>query len=403
MKRRPIFLLLAGIMTLTACHRETQPPRQTAVSTPSPTPIATPEPVPTALPVEQTYMPPGEYALWQKGFVDFLLDVAAADYPPVDQAMEADGEQSDSYSLYDVDKDGIPELFIRYGLGEAGYHTACYAFRNGEVVEVGDFPSGHAGLYSDPEENGVLFFWGHMGAAYLDRLAMVDGKLENVGQLFSQDLNSSGQLEYTAPGQVVSGSKPLGEYSTHMERNRRWTPPVTLPVYDYGALPRLLDFPMEDSEVRTAVGKVLWENGELEGCSGDGYYGGTGRGALRDYLLGAYPYDDEPLVIKEYAFADANADGQTDCILRLEQQPDEYGNISQFYAVLSVQEGTVYAYFFGFMDGVGIDPDGSVYFQQYDGWRQISFYKDQCYDFPAPRDPVEGCDLAWDPFPVEKP
>lgn len=411
MRRRPLFLFLAGVMTLSlaACGPAgaDDPAGQTTLTptaTPEPAPTFAPEPASTALPEEElAHMPPGDYAPWQTAYAGFLLEVSAADYPPVEQDLEWDGEQSDSYSLYDVDKDGTPELFLRCGLAEAGYHTACYAFKGGEVAKVGDFPSGHASLYSDPEENGVLFFWGHMGVAYLDRLSMVDGELKNVGELFSQDLSSTGELEYTEPGQVVPGAVPLGEYTTHAERGRRWTPPVTLPIYDYGAYPRQADPCLEDPEVRAAIGQVLWENGELEGCSGDGYYGGTGVGALRDYLEGAYPYDDGSLTLREYAFVDANADGQTDCILRLEEEPDEYGNVSQYYAVLSVQEGTVYAYFFGFMDGVGIDPDGTVYFQQFGDWRQVSFYKDQCYDFPALREPVEGCGLAWDPFPAETP
>lgn len=409
MKRCPIFCLLVGMMTLSLAACGPAPsvgPRDPADRTaqiPEPTPSPSPVPEPSGMePVGYAEdVPPGEYAPWQRAYADFLAETAAQDYPPVEQLVAAEAlEQSDNYSLYDVDKDGIPELFIRYGLGEAGYHTACYNFRGGEVAEAGDFPSGHASLYSDPGKNGVLFFWGHMGSSYMDRLSIVDGKLTNQGEIFSENINESQQSEYTAPGQVVPGSRPLGEYATHTVRDRRWSEALTLPIYDYGALPRQLEAPMEDGEVSTAVGKVLWEGGEFIGCSGDGFYGDTGRTTLEEYLKpgGAYPYGDRPLLLKGYAFADVNADGQTDGVLRMEQEPDEYGNASQFYAVLSVQEGTVHAYFFGFADGMGIDPDGSVYFQQLGDWYQVSFYQGQCYAFPAPRDPVEGCDLAWDEY-----
>lgn len=403
MKRRPLFFALVLALGLTACGAV--PPVGADDPVPSSTPIpipsltATPEPPSMESVVYAADVPPGDYAPWQTAYADFLAETAARDYPPVDQMVVAEAlEQSDNYSLYDVDKDGIPELFISYGLGEADYHTTCYTFRDGEVAEAGDFPSGHASLHSYPEENGVLFLWRHMGSAHMDRLVIADGELTNLGEVFSEDINASQQSEYTASGQVVPGSRPLGEYATHTVRDRRWSETLTLPVYDYNALPRLLEAPLEESEVRAAVGRVLWENGEFCGIAGEGFYGDTGSTTLEEYLQpgAAYPYSGNPLLPKEYAFADVNGDGQTDCVLRLERAEED--NTLTFFAVFHVREDMVYAYFFGFTDGVGVDPDGTVYFRQSGDWNQVSFYKDQCYDFPAPREPVEGCDLAWDKY-----
>lgn len=399
MKRRPIFLMLAGMMTLTACKTVEQPPEPTPAPTQLPTAAPTPEPSGVEPEVYVPDMPAGDYSPWQTAYARFLAETAARDYPPVDQLVGVEAlEQSDNYSLYDVDKDGIPELFIRYGLGEAGYHTTCYTFRDGEVAEAGDFPSGHASLHSDPEENGALFFWGHMGSAYMDRLAIVDGELTNLGEIFSEDINASQQSEYTAPGQVVPGSSPLGEYGTHTVRDRRWSEALTLPVYDYNTPPRLLEAPLEEAEVRAAIGRVLWENGEFYGVAGEGFYGDTGSITLEEYLRSgaAFPFSGNPLLSKEYAFADVNGDGQTDCVLRLERTGEN--DTLTFFAVFHVGEDKVYAYFFAWKDGLGVDPDGTVYLREYGVWQQVSFYKDQCYAYPAPREPVEGCDLAWDEY-----
>ena len=138
MKRRPIFYLLAGAaaLSLTACNPEGERP----VPAPAPTvqsPVPTPSPEPVATPAAEGEVPPGDYAPWQTAYAAFLTETVAAEAPLMDWAKTATetdittqpekwsaaNDVSDSYSLYDVDKDGVPELFIRHGLGEAGYHT----------------------------------------------------------------------------------------------------------------------------------------------------------------------------------------------------------------------------------------------------------------------------------------
>lgn len=420
MKRRPIFYLLSGAvaLTLTACKTADLPPEPTPVPTqisaptvsqePATSPSPTPEPPSVEPVVYAPDVPPGDYAPWQTAYADFLTEELRRD---VERVEKESGDVSDLYCLYDADEDGVPELFIQYGVCEADYHTVCYTFRDGrvEALKDGDFPSGHGMIYTCPGEKAFLFSWGHMGYAEISKVPVENGGLGEWETLLEEDTNPSAAGEevrpYTHPSELVSGAEAVPYYYTRSCRDWGRNPPLVLPIYDYGDLSRRPEKPQEEAEVRAAIGEVLWENRAFNGYSGDNFYGSTGWVTLEEYLKpgAAYPYGNEPLTVTEYAWADVNGDGQTDCILRLEKGPDQNGNVSRFYSVLTLQGEEACAYFFGFTDGFGVDPDGTVYLRNFGQWEQVSFYKDQCYTFPAPQDPVEGCDLAWDPFPAEKP
>ena len=69
---------------------------------------------------------------WRTAYKAFLTDLCGReaavrnidrpDYDPDVYAQEM-SVLSDEYCLYDVDKDGTPELFIRFGKSEAAYRT----------------------------------------------------------------------------------------------------------------------------------------------------------------------------------------------------------------------------------------------------------------------------------------
>lgn len=413
MKKRLCCLIALFTLTLTACTPAREPaptpaPTPTATVTPTarPTPTPTPTPIPTEAPfsVEEADVPPGDYAPWQEGYAAFLVELRRQEGTLRNWAETASAEEidadpdrwaeysgiSDLYSLYDVDKDGILELFVQYGSCEADYYTVCYAYREGQVVEVGGFSSGHSSLYTWPGEHALLLHSGRMGMAFMEKYSMEDGVLVDQGEIFS-DVDVAA---YTDPGEIVPGAEPIPTFWSGNGRRPLWVAAPVLPIYDYGAPPRQMSTPMEEVEVRSAIEKVLKENGTVCGVSGDGFHGDTGLVTLKEYLQpgGAYPYTDEPLIVAEYAWADVNGDGQTDCVLRLVE--DQKDGSSDYYAVLNWQDGTVYAYFFGFVDRVAVAPDGTVYIQG----SQVSFYKNQCYDYPA-EIPAAWDDLAWDSFP----
>lgn len=136
-------------------------------------------------------------------------------------------ETIDGYCLYDIDKDGIPELFIRYGHDEASYHGVVYTYKDGalKVVE-NSLPLGHTYLESDPVENGVLLCFGHMGYAGITRAFLKGEKLE-YEELLDEDLNEQMEngedVSYTEPEELIPGASYIEEYGADN----------TLPIKEY--------------------------------------------------------------------------------------------------------------------------------------------------------------------------
>lgn len=344
-------------------------------------------------------VPPGSCAPWQEAYAGFLSNLRLAEYRHTLGELDFPWNDmpSDSYSLYDVDKDDIPELFLKRGTCEADYYTLVYTFRGGQVINLGSFPSGHSSLYTVPGENGVIFCEGHMGYGSVEKFSLEDGEVIGPWEtLLTETEEDTRQNGYADPAELVPGSELIPSHYTCTQFRPADSPALLLPIYDYQG--REFPAPMEEAEVRAAIGKVLYENAPFFGVSGDGFHGDTGPVTLEEYLRPgvAYPYGSAPLEIKQTAWADVNGDGQTDCLLWLEQQREKW--TGQFCAVLSVEGDRVFAYFFDGPRDVTAEPDGAVTFQLYeDYWERISFFKNQCYTVPAP-EPLQGDGLTWDPF-----
>lgn len=122
-----------------------------------------------------------------------------------------------SYLLYDIDKDGIPELVTKTGTCEADYTGTVYTCKTGEAVKAGEFGLGHAGLYTDPGKNGVIVWWGHMGAAGGVRYSLTDGQISSE-QIFEEtlDIQNDPGAEYTPIEEYVEGTKPLSLYDVSL-------------------------------------------------------------------------------------------------------------------------------------------------------------------------------------------
>ncbi|MBP3519903.1 MAG: hypothetical protein J6J87_00995, partial [Oscillospiraceae bacterium] len=251
----------------------------------------------------------------------------------------------------------------------------------------------HSSLYTWPGENAVIYSWGHMGTGGMEKLSIQDGQLVFTEDFYQETEWNEESLDYTDPALFVPGSEYIPSYYT----GNLWRPPETpgqiLPVYRYGTSPREMTTPMDEGVVRAAIGKVLWEGESLFGVSGDGFHGDTGRVTLEEYLQPgvAYPYNDEPFIVSEYAWADVNGDGQLDCILRL-------GDWT--YTVFSVWEDTVYGYFFDlYRDTMILGPDGRAYFVSDNSyyWWQTDFYCNQCNKWLI-SSLGEMADLPWEKF-----
>lgn len=351
-------------------------------------------------PLPQTAdVPPGSYAPWQEAYAGFLTSLHTAEYRHGLGELTSPGDDipSDSYSLYDVDKDGVPELFLKCGTCEADYYTLVYTFRGGQLSALGSFPSGHSSLYTVPGEDGIIIRYGQMGSGSIEKFSLAGGGITGPWETLLTETEEDTRYDgYTDPAELVPGSGPIPYYICTQFRPAD-SPALVLPIYDYQG--REFSTPREETGVRAAIEKVLYENAPLFGVSGDGFYGDAGLTTLEEYLRPgtAYPYGSAPLEIKQIAWADVNGDGQTDCLLRMEQKRETWTDT--FCTVLSVEGNKVYAYFFDNVRDAAVEPNGTVTLRFYESsWERASFFKNQCYTVPAP-EPSHADGLAWDSYP----
>ena len=434
MREKLLALFLAGALSLTlaACSsgadepgqsaappedtapasREPSAPPNQAISLP-PEESEAPEETPGSAQepgsaIQDTDLPPRDYQPWQLGYMDFLsalveadennLEVEAAyaglavddrgitaersiyEEPPMPlTAVMAMG--SEDYSLYDVDEDGVPELFVRFGDCEAAYTTLCCTFRDGQVVCIGEFRSGHSALYTDPGRCAVVRSEGHMGYAEIYEYPMEGGVLTEERVLFTEEDVQS----YTEVDKIVPGAEWIESYYTVLCRRLMLsdqTGPsagkaLLLPICDWQTGPAPTG--SSSRQARTAILAVLGGEAELYGCSGDGFYGDTGRTTWAEYLQPgiAYPYGKTPFEVKSHVWQDLNGDGQEECVLLMETG-DEYS--AKAAVVLSEQSGAVYAYYFGFFDQAEFHTDGTIR-NDYGMICALSFWKDQCCQY----------------------
>lgn len=400
---------------------ETAPPSVALSLPPEMDAPETQAPAPGDNPLELS-LPRRDYQPWQKGYMGFLtallraegdvrggkaaFGALAADDRGVklfDNLWEAMEMGSEDYSLYDVDGDGVPELFVRYGNCEAAYTTQCYAWRDGRVVCVGEFDTGHSSLYTDPGKSAVVRSAGHMGYKEVYEYPMEGGRLTEERVLFTEE----DVWEYTPTEEIVPGAELIEYHYTELCRRdflpaERERPSagkaLLLPIIDWYDGPAATGSSSQNA--RTAILAVLSGEAEMYGYSGEGYYGDVGRTTWAEYVQpeAAYPYNDSPLEIKAHVWQDMNGDGQKECVLQL-GEPEDANNAasrSRYVVVLSEQGGAVYAYFFGLLDEVELWTDGMFNCAwTYGGYDQaLSFWQDQCCQYAVP-DHAAGEPVQW--------
>ena len=332
---------------------------------------------------------------WRGAYIAFLEDLCERekelrnterpDYDPNTAELEI-GEVSGRYVLYDIDKDAVPELLVRYGLGEAGYHTTVYGYRDGTVAELGDIPSGHTSFYTWPGENGLAYNWSHMGGHFIDKITLENGEL--VQTMFFEEGTGAWTESYTAAENVIPGSRYLSEVPTTVQLPE--LSPMTLPIENYGKVP--LDEPLDperEDAARAAITEVLENGGTFYAASADGFGGDAGETTLEAYLQpgGITEYADLPLSVTRLAWVDVDRDGASECLLRVEHNGgDRWDNVSM--VVLSAQEGGVYGYCLTYAGSIQVLEDG-VFRDSYAeggswGEMRLSFRENQCCLYTAP-------------------
>ncbi|MBQ1434330.1 MAG: hypothetical protein IIZ19_00310 [Clostridia bacterium] len=269
--------------------------------------------------------------------------------------LEYDENDAVSYQLYDIDKDGVPELFIHYGIAEAARSVKVYTYKNGEIAKAGETFCGHTSLYSCPGENGFVLYWGHMGAASMSKVSLEGGALKDNGVIFEEMTEG----DYKPVSSVVPGAAILDN----------WRTDITAPIEHYRDVlqnaqgyecPKWSD----DAKVREAIMDVIKNDGSLFFLCADAYGDEGGYMNLSTALAAGGPADEyakEPLKVSQYAWVDANNDGQTDCVVRFAHTDGG----SDVYAVFTSQSGEIYAYTVSYFDGKVLR--NGVFAEDYDG------------------------------------
>ncbi len=286
------------------------------------------------------------------------------------------------YLVYDIDKDGTPELIVKTGTCEADYHGALYTLRDGSAVQVGEeFGLGHSSFYSDPGENGIILMWGHMGYASAVRISLSDGYTEET--LYEDNLNprleEDPDADYIYPGDVIPGSL----YLTLCRGD------VTLALTHYDEINRYLDgtlpeaaepqYPNEDASF---FDRVIGGEGEVLAVTADGFANSPGRIGFRELLRKdiAANYMQGDLSILSATPGDLNGDGQLECFIAASD------GSSEVRIILSEQDGTVYAYLISYAERYGLEEDGSIFCSsEYYSFRcRLIFDADQAFLLSVP-------------------
>ncbi len=283
----------------------------------------------------------------------------------------------DGYYLYDVDKDGIPEITVELGDCEASYRGWLYMFDGEKAVYAGEFSLGHSGLATCPSQNGMILSFGQMGVAYMKKITLENGQLgfEDLLEETLEDWDDT----YTDPGEIIPGADYLSEMK----------PGDTLPMDTYEIWLSNMRAEIDatttaDEALEQRYLDILLQNGTIVGITADGFGGDLGTCTMEEYLGPnmVEKYADAGMVVEAYTYIDMNGDGTEECVLRLgEADPEEAYYVSDLWVVLSEQDGTMYAYCINYRDSFTLlengtfRPDGEYYVNNF----RMLFDKDQCF------------------------
>lgn len=297
--------------------------------------------------------------------------------PEYDQLMEY-GYGVNGYYLYDVDKDGVPELVVKFGTCEADFDGRLYLFDGENAVYAGEIPLGHSAMATCPAQNGIILNYGHMGAAYMQKISLVDGELI-FEDLLEESLSDDPGDSYTLPGEVIPGA----DFLSLMK------PGDTLPIDTYEIWSANMNADIDatataDEMLEQRYLDTILHNGTVVGITADGYGGDTGMCTMEEYLGPnmVNPYSDLGMVVEAYTCIDMNEDGTEECVLRLRgADQEEADDISGKWVVLSEQDGTMYAYCINYQMTYTLLENGAFRPNDEFGTNnfRMLFDKDQCF------------------------
>ena len=311
------------------------------------------------------------------------LDYLREEIPGPDDDYGSNEYTPCEYYLYDIDKDGIPEMLLKRGTCEADYNGELYR-NDGYAVRVAvyDIGMGHMGFYSDPGENGIIFNWGHMGGHSVERASL------KKRDQWSYDLEYEGLLteeitgedeEYTEVSSLVPGavSLPWSKMSSNLLVEKY----EDIMAAMEGHLTLAKHDDSYDQVIKDAVEDTINNGGAVVGISASGY--------SRDY--GTIPFDELLDQIDEWTptsykidsqqYVDVDGNGKNDCVLWLKPKDGGEQNRTDL-CVLNLQDGKMYAYIVNYVNNCSVDEEGTFVVGGEFPYRfRLTFDKDDCLQY----------------------
>ena len=105
---------------------------------------------------------------WGQAYTGLLAD-AMTEFPQY--------QYSCSYSVFDIDKDGTPELFLKVGTCEADYQLKLYRYANDTADCFATLGAGHAVFCGLGAQKAFLIDSGHQGYEVVTKYSYDNGKL----------------------------------------------------------------------------------------------------------------------------------------------------------------------------------------------------------------------------------
>lgn len=266
-----------------------------------------------------------------------------------------------NYSLYDLDKDDIPELILYRGLSHSVHRIEIYCYSGDEVIYIDDVALDYATLYYSADADGLLLYFRRYD--YVDIYKLV---LEN-GEMSSEHLASSKTNEPTLyVDDIVPEAKLLSKYKTVFD----------LPLLEYGIMTEKLISSVShcsDEEVAHSLHQALSNHGKVYAVSEYGSFESDYK-SFDELCKPGGIHPENQLVIEDYFFADVNHDDRQELIVNLVYKHELYA--LGYAVILSLQEDIVYAYCIEHdcnvtQNGMFLSGAGEAV--------QYSFYKDEFY------------------------
>ena len=302
-----------------------------------------------------------EPAAWKTAYQE---TIAAEQEKAVTDANEDTDNKLYYYALYDINKDGIPEMILHFGYSEASEFYNVYTYQQGKVVLLHSWFCGGDYLATYPEGNGILRCHARQSYQTVYLWTVSGNSIAESDPIFRE----GDVYIYTAPGEIVSGSTYLEEYPVAdllpMLLYESWEKDldplsaggktdmmisIQYPENDSGFFQKVLNdqIPVIPAKISTKYNEY-WPVPDAKETT------------FSDYIGQRYGLDTKVQAKYDVLYSDLNGDGQTDAVCSFNSQNNEQYSVA-FTIFLCEQSGSVYAYLLFYTPVTGVDTAGVLY------------------------------------------